>query len=329
MYLESLKIFCDVVRRRSFSRAAAANEVSQSAVSQSVSQLERSLGVKLIDRSQRPFKLTPAGRVYYEGCRGVVERYYAIEREVRGLSGGESGTVRVAAIYSVGLGSMSGYVQQFAQLCPQAKVSLAYLHPDRVYESVLEEEADLGLVSYPQAKRGLAVVDWRREPMAVVAAPGHPLAALPRLRAMDLDGRPFVAFADGLRIGQEIEAALRRHGCQVEPVLSFDNIETIKRAVEIGEAVSILPTPTVQREVVAGTLVTIPLVAPRLERPLGIIYRKTASLPRIAEQFVELIRGRADGRGLVGAEEEAVPGCLQPAAEPVGLQQREVTVSHG
>ncbi len=326
MYLESLKIFCDVVRRRSFSRAAAANEVSQSAVSQSVSQLERSLGVKLIDRSQRPFKLTPAGRVYYEGCRGVVERYYAIEREVRGLSGGECGTVRVAAIYSVGLGSMSGYVQQFARLYPQAKVSLAYLHPDRVYESVLEEEADLGLVSYPQAKRGLAVVDWRREPMAVVAAPSHPLAAFPKLKAADLEGQAFVAFADDLRIGREIDAALRRHACQVNPVLSFDNIETIKRAVEIGEAVSILPIPTVQREIAAGTLVSIPLAAPRLERPLGIIYRKTTSLPHIAEEFISLIRGRSEAPSVVEADEEAVPGCLHPEVDPLGLQQREVTV---
>ena len=74
MQFESLKVFCDVARHRSVSQAAAANDVSQSAASQIVLQLEKRLGVKLIDRSTRPLQLTREGQVYYDGCRGLVEQ---------------------------------------------------------------------------------------------------------------------------------------------------------------------------------------------------------------------------------------------------------------
>ncbi|NLX20381.1 MAG: LysR family transcriptional regulator [Phycisphaerae bacterium] len=184
MYLEAIKIFCDVVRQRRFSRAAAMNRVSQSAASQNVLQLERSLVVRLLDRSKRPFTLTPEGQVYYDGCKLLVEQYGAVEAQVRSLRNAVSGVVSVAAIYSVGLSGMSRYVQQFARLYPNARVCLAYLHPDEVVERVLTEEADLGLLSYPKGGRGLAVVPWCEEPMVaagtlVTVALDHPRMSRP------------------------------------------------------------------------------------------------------------------------------------------------------
>jgi DNA-binding transcriptional LysR family regulator len=83
MHLEALKIFCDVVRWANFSRGAAENNVSQSAASQAVHQLEVRLGVKLIDRSKRPLVLTPHGKVYYEGCKNLVGRYQEVENRVK------------------------------------------------------------------------------------------------------------------------------------------------------------------------------------------------------------------------------------------------------
>ena len=103
MQFESLKIFCDVVRSASFSRGAAENGISQSSASQAVHQLEVRLGVKLIDRSKRPLVLTPQGRVYYEGCKDLVDRYLELENRVQALDDVDTvvGTVGVAAIYSV------------------------------------------------------------------------------------------------------------------------------------------------------------------------------------------------------------------------------------
>src|SRR5215472_15204075 len=115
MQLESLKIFCDVVRWASFSRGAAENGISQSSASQAVQQLESRLGLKLIDRSKRPLVLTPQGKIYHDGCKELVDRYLELEARVKAVAEEDLvvGTVVVAAIYSVGLHDMSGYVRSF------------------------------------------------------------------------------------------------------------------------------------------------------------------------------------------------------------------------
>ncbi len=310
MYLEALKIFCDVVRHKSFSRAAAANRITQSAASQNVLQLEKSLGVKLLDRSKRPLQLTPEGQVYFDGCRGLVERYYAVEAEVMRLSQEVAGTVSVAAIYSVGLSDMSRLVRKFAQAYPQANVRLAYLHPDKVYESVVNEEVDIGLVSFPRLRRGLISLAWRDERMVVVCSTSHRFAQRSELTPSDLSGERMVVFDSGLTVRKEIDRFLRQEQVDVEVGMGFDNIETIKHAVESGEGFAILPEATVAKELRARLLVAVPLVAPGLVRPLGILCRKSGQLSLTAHKFIELIRQngndpRTDQAGGSGERSEA------------------------
>jgi DNA-binding transcriptional LysR family regulator len=308
MYFEALKIFCDVVRHKSFSRAAAANQISQSAVSQNVLQLERSLGVRLIDRSKRPFQLTPEGQVYFDGCKGLVERYYAVEAEVKTLRNEISGAVNVAAIYSVGLGDMSRLVQQFAHQYPRANVRLAYLHPDRVYDSVLHEQADIGLISYPRSNKELVVLPWRNEAMVVACPSGHRFAKRQSVPVKELNNEPFVGFDEGLTIRKEVDRHLRRHRVEVKVTIAFDNVETIKRAVEIGEGVSILPLPTLYKDLQAGTLAAVALTPP-MARPLGIIHRKSGMLGRTVQRFIEFIRKSGNGSGDEKGEAEGVNGA--------------------
>jgi DNA-binding transcriptional LysR family regulator len=181
MHLKSLKIFCDVVGRRSFSRAAAENGISQSGASQTVNSLEDHLGVKLIDRTKRPFVLTPEGEVYYQGCRKLVQRYFALEEDVRTLHEEVAGRVSVASIYSIGLSHMNGFVQRFLQAYPKSNVRLQYQHPRRVYELVETNQVDLGVVSYPRSSRPIKATTWREEPMVLVCAPGHRLASQPQV----------------------------------------------------------------------------------------------------------------------------------------------------
>src|SRR6185436_5279628 len=159
MHLRFVEVFCDVAQRRSFSKGAAAHNVSQSSASQAVGMLEKRLGTKLIDRSKRPLELTPAGEVYFEGCRELLDRFRAVEDRVQAIADRVAGTVRVAAIYSVGLMQMEQFVQRFEELYPDARLRLEYLHPDRVYQQVLEDEADLGLVSYPRHGGDIASLD--------------------------------------------------------------------------------------------------------------------------------------------------------------------------
>ncbi|HZZ29117.1 MAG TPA: LysR family transcriptional regulator [Pirellulales bacterium] len=291
MHLKSLKVFCDVVGRRSFSRAAEENGISQSGASQVVNQLERHLGTKLIDRSKRPFSLTPEGEIYYSGCRKIVERYFALEDRVRTLHDEVAGRVRVASIYSVGLHHMDRYLHQFLSQYPKANVRLEYLHPHKVYEAVENDQADLGLVSYPKPSRTVKAIGWRQEPMVLVCAPSHRLAKRPQVSLEEVAGEPIIGFDVDLTIRREIDRVLLEHRADVNVVMEFDNIETIKRAVEIGAGVSLLPAPTVVREVETGTLAAVPLSTNELVRPLGIIHRRGKDLGVTVRKFIELLRG--------------------------------------
>ena len=183
MNLRSLKIFCDIVARRSFSRAAEDNGISQSGASQVVGQLESRLGVQLIERSKRPLIPTPEGRVFFDGCRQLVARYDALEDEVRSLHEDVAGRVRVAAIYSVGLHQMSEYVQEFMARHARANVRLEYLHPDRVREAVESDQADVGIISYPRSSRAVEAEAWREEPIVLACGPRHPFAARDEISA--------------------------------------------------------------------------------------------------------------------------------------------------
>lgn len=287
--LKGLKVFCDVVRLRSFSRGAGENAISQSGASQLVQQLEEGLGVKLIDRSKRPFVLTPEGEIYYDGCRGIVDRYFAIEDQVRTLHEEVAGRVRVASIYSVGLHHMNRCLQAFLFQHPRANVRLEYLHPDRVYQSVEEDAADIGLVSYPKSSRTIRALAWREEPMMLVCAPGNPLAARSVISLRDLDGVTMVGFDGNLTIRREIDRVLTLHGANVNVVMEFDNIETLKRAVEIDAGVSILPLVTVKNEVANGTLKALGIIGKPLVRPLGIlVHRQKAQMPAVL-RFIDVV----------------------------------------
>jgi DNA-binding transcriptional LysR family regulator len=303
MHLKSLKVFCDVVSRRSFSRAADENGISQSGASQMVHHLEEYLGVKLIDRSKRPFVLTPEGEVYYEGCRKLVQRMMALEEEVRSLHEEVVGRVSVASIYSVGLSHMSQVVQDFLRRHPKANVHLQYQHPHRVYELVESNLVDLGLVSYPRESRTLRSIAWRREPMVVVMAPEHPLASRSSLRLTDLSGLDFVGFDENLRIRHETDKTLAASRVAVRIVMEFDNIETLKRAIEINAGLSLLPEPTVAREVAAGTLVAKRPEDVELYRPLGIVTRRGTGLSTTVRRFIALLR-----------DEVPEPEAVAPAA---------------
>jgi DNA-binding transcriptional LysR family regulator len=308
MQLESLKVFCDVVRWASFSRGAAENGISQSSASQVVHQLELRLGVKLIDRSKRPLVPTEHGRLYYQGCKDLVGRYLELESRVKALDDASHvvGTVRVASIYSVGLHHMSRFVREFAERYPGADVRLEYLHPTRVVETVAGGGAELGLVSFPKKWPELTAIPWREEEMVLAVHPSHRFAGRGSVDVRELDGEAVVSYDADLSIRRAIDRSLRHHDVSVSVALEFDNIENIKRAVEIPAGVAILPEPTVAREVEAGALVAVRIEgqdpAHRLTRPLAIIHRRHDRLSPTAARFLKLLTdeggtaGRADGR---------------------------------
>jgi DNA-binding transcriptional LysR family regulator len=299
MQLESLRLYCDVVRLRSFSRAADESFVSQSAASQSIQQIEQHLGVTLIDRTKRPFVVTPEGDAFYVACRTLLDGWEKAKVEIGAVKARVDGTVRVAAIYSVGLHDLSRHQQRFMSLYPEARVELELVHPHKVVEAVVSDQADVGIMSYPPVTRGLTVVPLRQEPMAVVCHPSHPLARRRVVLPAHLNGEPFVAFDRELTIRKAIDRALRQHNVRVDVRMEFDNIETIKQAILIRAGVSILPRHTVQMETGVRTLAAVTLGIPDLVRPVGIVYRRQKPLTPTANRFVQfLLKDASDAGGL-------------------------------
>jgi DNA-binding transcriptional LysR family regulator len=283
-------VFCDIARCHSFSQAAQENDLTQSAASQIVRQLEDRLGVQLIDRSTRPLQVTPLGQAYYEGCKTLCDQYTELEASIRQAQCELASVVQVAAIYSVGLGDMGQLVECFEKEQAGAKVHIEYLHPSHVYDKVLEGTADLGLVSFPRASRKLTILPWRQELMVLACPPSHPLAGESVAHPLQLSGQKYIGFNRDLAIRREVDRYLREQNAAVDVVLEFDNIENIKKAVEVGAGVALLPEPTLRREVEAETLTAVPLAGKRFVRPLGIIQRRHHKLSANALRFIELLR---------------------------------------
>ena len=263
--------------------------VSQSAASQHVQELERRLGVTLFDRSKRPLELTPAGRIYNDFCRDVLRREEELALELGSLKEQVEGAVEVASIYSVGLSEMSHLQEEFAARYPTASLHVEYMRPEKVYEAVLNDTADLGLVSYPEASREVAAIPWRYEQMQVAVSPSHPLAARSEVYPADLNGQTFIGFDEDLSIRREIDRFFRASGVEVHLAMHFDNIQTIKEAVALGSGISILPARTMQAEIAQGRLVAVKLHAPELVRPVGIVHRKRKKFNRATQAFLELL----------------------------------------
>jgi LysR family transcriptional regulator, transcriptional activator of the cysJI operon len=286
---EDCKLFRDVAHARSLSRAAAMNGISQSAATQHIQELERRLGVQLLDRSTRPLGLTPGGKLYADLCRDVLRREEDFVAALDEIKDEAAGTVRVASIYSIGLSEMSRLREDFTRAFPSAQLHIEYLRPDKVYQAVLEDQADLGFISYPENRRELTVIPWREERMTVVVYPSHPLAGCSVLVPKDLDGQDFISFDDEVIIRRELDRFFREHEVRISIVMQFDNIQSIKEAVVLGSGISILPERTIQAEVEQGRLVSIPLRAPGLVRPTGIIHRRKKKLTRAAREFLNLV----------------------------------------
>ncbi len=289
MIFEDCKLFRDIVQSRSVSRGAALNEISQSAASQHIQELERRLDVALLDRSVRPLELTPAGKLYFELCRDVLRREEQFHSACAQLRKQVDGSVRVISIYSVGLSEMTHLRAEFEKRFPEADLHVEYARPDRVYEAILQDDADLGLVSYPEPSRDLTIIPWREETMALALPPDHPLAHCRTISPADLDNQNYIAFDDDLSIRRHIDRFLREAGVAVNVVMQFDNIQMIKEAVTLGSGVSILPERTMQAETEQGRLVSIPLAPPGLVRPVGIVHRRRKKLNRAAQSFLELL----------------------------------------
>ena len=187
------------------------------------------------------------------------------------------------------------------QESPGSTVRLEYYHPLKVYEAIRNDEAEVGVISYPKSGRHIEVLPWVDEEMVLACPPGHPLSARKRIDISKIAGVNFVGFEKELTIRKKIDRFLRSKGIEVNMLSEFDNIETIKQALDISDAVSILPRSGITREVERGIITEVHLDNFDLSRPVGLIYRSRRDLSATASEFIRFLMSSGSAGGLPGA----------------------------
>lgn len=286
MQIQSFKIFCDLANSSSFSRAAEANGVTQSAVSQQVKTMEDRFGVKLIERGRKNFSLTPEGKAFLEASREVISTVDNLMARIQELKHVVAGELRVATIFSIGLHELPHCLKDYRHEFPLVDVRVEYRRSTEVYNAVLDGRADVGLVAYPSERRGLKSFTFWKDRLKVICCPTHPFSKRKRLAITDLQDEKFIAFEPDLPTRREIDRALKEAGVRIRMILEFDNIETVKRAVEVENGISIVPETAVADEVESGALVAIPLQDVKMWRPLGALVRSSARVSPALREFL-------------------------------------------
>ncbi len=285
-----MKVFCDLTETQSFTKAAQINGVTQSAVSQQISSLERLFKSLLIERSKKKFRLTREGEVLYDYSKRIIQNYDSLHSKLQEIKDIISGTIRVATIYSIGLHDLPSYVKRFLKDYPTVHIHVEYRRANQVYEDVHGNVVDMGLVAYPVKDPKLETVALRKDPLVLICHPQHPFARLKSIKLKALSGQKFVGFEPDIPTRKALDRLLKEHGVRVATIMEFDNIETVKRAVEIDAGVSIVPLATVNQEVAKQTLVAVEFDGPGYHRPIAAIYKKNKVLSPAMKQFLTLLK---------------------------------------
>jgi len=290
MQIESLKVFCDLAETESFTKAAQINNVTQSAVSQQISSLERLFKSLLIERSKKKFRLTREGQVLYDFSKQIIQTFDALQSRLQEIKDIISGTIRVATIYSIGLHDLPPYIKKFMKDYPTVNVHVEYRRANQVYEDVQGNVVDMGLVAYPTRDSKLEIIPLRKDPLVLICHPTHPFAKYKSMKLKQIAGQKFIGFEPDIPTRKALDRILRDNNVEVQTVMEFDNIETVKRAVEIDAGVSIVPLGTISQEISKQTLSAVHLDDGDFYRPIAAIYKKNKVLSPAMKQFLAILK---------------------------------------
>ncbi len=289
MQIENFKIFADLVETKSFSKAAKLNGITQSAVSQQARSMERNFKTLMIDRSQKQFNLTREGQRIYDAAKEILHVYEKLQSELQEMKKVISGTIRISTIYSIGLHELPPYIKKFLHDYPSVNVRIEYRRSNLVYEDILHNAVDFGLVAFPQKLRQIDMIPFRNDRLVLITHPNHALAKTTDVDLKTLAGQRFIGFDPDIPTRKAVDQIFRDHKLEITPVMEFDNIETVKRAVEIDHGIAIVPGATVVQEVRQGTLVSIPFKGKEFTRPLAILHRKGRVLTPAMKKFIDTL----------------------------------------
>jgi LysR family transcriptional regulator, transcriptional activator of the cysJI operon len=292
--LSTYRIFRDLVNTQSFSKAASLHSITQSAVSQQVSGLEKKMDCSLIERGKKELCLTPEGRKFFKVCHDIIDIQERFLKDIRELNHQITGGLNISTVYSIGLHDLPPYLKKFIKQFPGVNVHVEYRRSNQVYEDLQKDVSDLGFVAFPEKKPKFTIKPFKRDRLVLICHPSHRLANFKAASIKQLVGQKFIGFDPDLPTRKALQAILKKHHIEVEEVMQFDNIETLKRAVEIDMGVSLVPLSTVTQELRNRTLKAIEFADEEFFRPLAIVHKsgKKFSAPLLA--FLQLLEGEPE-----------------------------------
>jgi DNA-binding transcriptional LysR family regulator len=292
MQLETFKVFCDLVETASFSKAAELNEITQSAVSQQIRALEEKFQVALIERGKKTFSVTAEGRAFLQASKEILRAYDSLGDRLQELQSTVTGELRIATVYSIGLHELPRNLKLFRNTYPAVEVTVEYLRSAEVYQRVADSAADLGLVAFPTRRKGLTVESRWKDKLVLICAPNHHLAKRRSVSINALDSERFISFAFDQPTRKAIDRIFRTNKVVIQRTMEFDNIETVKRAVEIEDGISIVPLATVDEERRLGSIVSVEIECAEMWRPIGLVQQKVRSQTAATRAFVTMLKKR-------------------------------------
>ena len=286
-----LKVFLDLVETKSFTLTAQKNGISQAAVTNELQSMEHHFNERFVERNTRAFRLTQEGKILRDNARKIVRTYTKFKSQFEAIPHPVSNIFHITTISYIGLYSLPSCLQRFQKEHAQVSTLVEYAHVDQVYEDVLNGTADLGLVARPLKNKRIQIIPLHKEPLVLICHPQHRFAKQKKIKLRAFRGETFISFERGLLGYKVLEELLQRYRLRKKYVREFNEIEPIKRAVELGAGVAIVPEVTVQQEVANRKLVALTIADGDLYHLLAAICLKKKAGSPLVKQFITFLKG--------------------------------------
>jgi DNA-binding transcriptional LysR family regulator len=287
MNITQLKLFRDIARELSFVKVAQQNHITQPAVSVHIKKLEDDLGKKLLSRTPHRTQLTAEGEVILADVKEILRLCEGLKIRSSYSQGILEGNIRIAAIHSVGMYEIGDFLSSFMQSFPRVHIHLQYRRADEIYRLLGKEVIDIGMVAYPEKRTNINATSCGEDELILITHPSHKLANRKSVLLKNIDNQAFIAFESGIPTREAIDSVLDKNNITVDTRMTNDNIFTLKKAVEAGIGISIVPSNAVNEEVQKGSLVRLPIRDIKITRPIALLQRKKHQPNKPLEIFIQ------------------------------------------
>ncbi len=289
MDINQLEVLVAVAQEKSFSRAAEVLNRTQPAVSQAVRRLELEIGEKLFDRSSKDGTLTLAGEILLDYARQMLNLRHTAQNAIKEMRDLHHGKVTISANEHT-VFYLLPVIREFRRLYPMIKIEVRRGVASRIPKEITAREVELGVVSFKPTDTSIVAVPVMTDELALIVAPSHPLGTQTSVSVKELGVETFIAHNAVSPYRQKVIETFEKHKTRLNISVELPSLEAIKKLVETGAGVALVPKLSAQSEIADGHLRALSVIEMKLERKLNIVYRRNSVLSHAAKVFLKLAK---------------------------------------